>query len=77
MRDALVFGGSGQIGSALIARLAPADWRVTAVSRQVHAADHGVLANGVKWLPGELDAPPVLPSRVDVIFSCGPLDGFA
>ncbi|WP_343225606.1 NAD-dependent epimerase/dehydratase family protein [Novilysobacter antarcticus] len=77
MRDALVFGGSGQIGSALIARLAPADWRVTAVSRQVRAAGPGVPANGVHWLPGELDAPPVLPSRVDVIFSCGPLDGFA
>lgn len=77
MRDALVFGGSGQIGSALLARLAPAGWRVTAVSRQVRPADAAEPGDGVRWLTGELDAPPVLPSRVDAVFSCGPLDGFA
>lgn len=77
MRDALVFGGSGQIGSALIARLRSSGWRVTAVSRQTHLGEERVDANPTHWLIGELDAPPPLPSRVDAIFSCGPLDGFA
>lgn len=77
MRDALVFGGNGQIGSALLARMTPAGWRVTAVSRQVSPADAAEPGDGVHWLSGELDAPPALPSRVDAIFSCGPLDGFA
>ncbi|QOW22356.1 NAD-dependent epimerase/dehydratase family protein [Lysobacter avium] len=77
MREALVFGGSGQIGSALLARLAPAEWRVTAVSRQARPENPDEPGNGVRWLTGELDAPPALPARVDAIFSCGPLDGFA
>lgn len=77
MRDALVFGGSGQIGCAVLARLAAASWRVTAVSRRVHADDGYSGDDGVHWLVGELDAPPVLPGRVDAIFSCGPLDAFA
>lgn len=76
MREALVFGGSGQIGCAVLAHLSPERWRVTAVSRQAHA-DDGCGDGGVRWLVGELDAPPVLPGRVDAIFSCGPLDAFA
>ena len=77
MREALVFGGSGQIGCAVLARMAPAQWRVTAVSRHAHADGEGTRDDGIRWLVGELDAPPVLPGRVDAIFSCGPLDAFA
>lgn len=78
MRDALVFGGSGQIGRAVLSCL-PADrWRVTAVSRREPVdGDGNRVDGGIRWLQGELDAPPPLPERVDAIFSCGPLDGFA
>lgn len=72
MVDALVFGGSGQIGRALLSRLPSETWNVLAVSRSGHSD-----ADGVRWLLGELDGPPSLPARVDAIFSCGPLDGFA
>ncbi len=78
LRDALVFGGSGQIGRAVLACL-PADrWRVTAVSRREPVQGDGNRSDGgVRWLQGELDAPPGLPEWVDAVFSCGPLDGFA
>ena len=36
-RTALVFGGSGQIGRPLLARLVAAGWRVIAVSRAKYA----------------------------------------
>jgi nucleoside-diphosphate-sugar epimerase len=72
MRAALIFGGSGQIGRPLIRRLQGADWRVVAVSREARPD-----ASGVHWLRGGFDALPVLPDRVDAIFSCGPLDAFA
>ncbi len=74
MLDALVFGGSGQIGQAVLARLPAGEWRVHAVSRKLRADSH---QPGIRWLHGELDAPPPLPARVDAIFSCGPLDRFA
>lgn len=72
MRDALVFGGSGQVGVPLLTRLRDAGWRVVAVSRDVHAA-----APGVHWLRGDLEHVDGLPDSVDAIFSCGPLDHFA
>jgi nucleoside-diphosphate-sugar epimerase len=72
MREALVFGGSGQIGAPLLRRLHDADWRVVAVSR---AAQPDM--PGVQWLRGDLDGVGGLPRRVDVIISCGPLDHFA
>lgn len=72
MRHALVFGGSGQIGRPLLARLLRDGWRVTALSRQ---AQHE--RPGLSWLRGDLSALPALPSRVDAIVSCGPLDAFA
>ncbi|MGH8073712.1 MAG: NAD-dependent epimerase/dehydratase family protein [Lysobacter sp.] len=75
MRDALVFGGSGQIGQALLARLPAREWRVHAVSRKPRALESG--QPGIRWLHGELDAPPPLPARVDAVISCGPLDRFA
>ncbi|MGY1425799.1 NAD-dependent epimerase/dehydratase family protein [Lysobacter sp. A289] len=74
MGEALMFGGSGQIGRAVLSCLPTETWRVLAVSRHPRSGEDD---DGVRWLPGELDAPPPLPARVDVIFSCGPLDGFA
>lgn len=72
MREGLIFGGSGQIGAALLARLPAEAWRVVAVSRH-----HRVGTGAVEWRTGDLATPPALPARVDVIFSCGPLDAFA
>lgn len=72
MRHALVFGGTGQIGAPLLARLRAQGWRITAVSRQP-MTDEPALT----WLQGGFDAMPPTPARVDAIVSCGPLDGFA
>jgi nucleoside-diphosphate-sugar epimerase len=72
MRDALVFGGSGQIGVALLARLLPAGWRVHAVSRSPRESQPGL-----HWLCGQFGQTMALPDRVDAIFSLGPLDRFA
>ena len=72
MRTALVFGGSGQVGAPLLARLAAAGWRVQAVSRQPQPA-----RAGVAWLRGDLDRVEGLARQADAIFSCGPLDHFA
>jgi len=72
MRDALVFGGSGQIGASLLRRLHAGDWRVVAVSRTTQPQ-----SPGVQWLRGDLDQVDGLPDRVDAIISCGPLDQFA
>jgi len=71
-RSALLFGGTGQIGGALLARLEDAGWQVFAVSRQAREDQ-----DNVRWLRGEFDAMPALPDRVDVIFSTGPLDRFS
>lgn len=72
MSDALVFGGSGQIGVPVLARLRARGWRVQALSRQAREDD-----DGVRWLQGDFANLPELPSRVDAIFSLGPLDRFA
>lgn len=71
MREALIFGGSGQIGRPLLHILRRAGWRISAVSRQVHSDQPGL-----QWLRGDLGELPPLPSRVEAIFSCGPLDAF-
>ena len=72
MRDALVFGGSGQIGHPLLVCLHRRGWRVQAVSRRAQPS-----LPGVQWLRGDLDSARGLPPRVDAIISCGPLDRFA
>lgn len=72
MRDALVFGGSGQLGRPLLQHLHEAGWRVAAVSRHAQPA-----VPGVRWLRGDLDHADGVPQRVDAVFSCGPLDRFA
>ncbi len=72
MRNALVFGGSGQIGTPLLARLLQSNWQVYAVSRSAHESQPGL-----HWLSGEFGRTMALPERVDAIFSLGPLDRFA
>lgn len=72
MRHTLVFGGTGQIGEPLIARLRTDGWRVTAVSRGAHRDEPGLT-----WLEGAFDTMPRLPAQVDAIVSCGPLDAFS
>ncbi|HEY0503283.1 MAG TPA: NAD-dependent epimerase/dehydratase family protein [Lysobacter sp.] len=72
MRHALVFGASGQIGHPLLHRLQREGWRITAVSRRAHVDEPGV-----HWVLGQFGQSGTLPQRVDAMFSCGPLDGFA
>jgi nucleoside-diphosphate-sugar epimerase len=72
MAEALVFGGSGQVGAALLSRMRDAGWQVAAVSREARAD-----APGLRWLRGDLAHCDGLPTAVDAIFSCGPLDHFA
>jgi len=72
VRTALIFGGSGQIGAALLQRLLSGDWQATALSRATQAD-----APRLHWLRGDLSSIPALPARVEAIFSCGPLDAFA
>ena len=72
MKTALVFGASGQVGLPLLDRLGDAGWRVHAVSRQARSD-----TPGRHWLQGDFARMPALPSGVDAIFSCGPLDLFA
>ena len=71
MRDALVFGGTGQIGRPVVERLRAAGWRVTAVSRRDQPD-----ADGLRWAVGDFDAMPTLSAAFDAIISCGPLDRF-
>ena len=72
MKHALVFGGSGQIGRPLLGRLLRDGWRVTALSRQLQLERPGLAR-----LRGDFSVLPALPSQVDAIVSCGPLDAFA
>lgn len=69
---ALLFGGSGQIGAALLARLLATGWHVDALSRTPQAP-----GEGVRWLRGDFDAMPGLEARYDVVLGCGPLDHLA
>ena len=72
MKTALVFGASGQLGMPLLDRLRDDGWRVYAVSRTARAEQPGLV-----WLQGDLARIDGLPSQVQAIFSCGPLDHFA
>lgn len=69
---ALVFGGSGQVGGAVLARLAGAGWQVDALSRLPRAPQPGL-----RWLRGGFEAMPELAADYDAVLSCGPLDRFA
>ena len=70
--QAWIFGGSGQIGERVLARLLAAGWQVEAWSRQPRSP-----APGVQWRIGGLDDAAAPPPAVQAIFSCGPLDHFA
>lgn len=72
MRRALVFGGSGQIGAALLPRLLAAGWEIDAVSRNARTDQPGL-----RWHQGGFPDCGGLPGAVDAVFSCGPLDLFA
>ncbi|PJK07042.1 nucleoside-diphosphate sugar epimerase [Lysobacteraceae bacterium NML71-0210] len=74
LKTALLLGGSGQIGQALLPRLLGDGWQVMAVSRR--AAQMPPMP-GVQWLNGSLQQMPRLPHPPEVIFSCGPLDAFS
>lgn len=68
----VIFGASGLIGRHLLPYLAAQDEGVTAISRQPHDADAGVV-----WRQGRLpDAVPCLP-KTSVIVCLGPLDHFS
>lgn len=69
---ALVFGGTGQIGSRVIELLQAQGWRIVAITRQRREN-----TAGVQWLQGHLGGMPDLVDEFDAIFSCGPLDHFA
>lgn len=71
-RHALVFGASGQIGRRVCDNLLCAGWQVQAVSRIAQAENPGL-----RWIKGDFQHANGLPARIDVVFSCGPLDGFA
>lgn len=72
VRRALLFGGSGQVGEAVLGQLLATGWTVDALSRGVPRP-----REGVRWLRGSLEGPPALPGDCDAILSCGPLDHFA
>ncbi len=72
MSPALVIGGSGQLGTALLPHLRERGIPVLATSRQERAP-----APGVTWLAGSLEAMPRLPETIGTIISVGPLDAFA
>lgn len=69
---ALVFGGSGQVGEAVLSRLLAAGWVVDAPSRTDRPA-----REGVHWLRGGFGGLPPLAPAYEAILSCGPLDHFA
>jgi nucleoside-diphosphate-sugar epimerase len=72
MSRTLVFGLSGQLGTALLSRLPPGFGRLLALSRQPQAAHEAV-----EWQLGSLEALGPPPPEVSRILSLGPLDAFA
>jgi nucleoside-diphosphate-sugar epimerase len=70
--SALVLGARGQLGRALLPRLADAGWDVHAVSRQAQPPEPGLQWHRLDLFAGEDRAP-----ATDIVFSLGPLDGAA
>jgi nucleoside-diphosphate-sugar epimerase len=68
----LVFGLTGQVGSAMRASLHDSDPGLLAVSREP-PADEG----GISWCRGSLEGFPDPPREIAAIASLGPLDAFA
>lgn len=71
MARLLVFGASGQLGDALLPRLAAAGHVVEAVSRRPRRD-----AEGLHWRVGDL-AGSAPPAGLDAVISLGPLDAFS
>lgn len=70
----LVFGATGQVGRAVLARCHLADQPILALSRQAAPRPAG---RAIRWLPARLpDAVPALPP-VCAVLSLGPLDLFS
>lgn len=71
----LVLGASGTVGRYLLARLAPSGRPLLAVSRRPPINGDA----NIDWLQGDLygDMPELSDAGVGLIFSVGPLDGFA
>lgn len=72
---ALVFGASGQIGAALLARLLAAGWAVDAVSRSPPRPK--TPPPGLRWHAGGFPDFALPAGAPDAVFSCGPLDLFS
>lgn len=73
MARAFVIGASGQIGRALIPRLLEDGQQILALSRIPRTSSR----QNIEWVCGDVFAKmPALP-ELDVIFSLGPLNGFA
>lgn len=68
----LVFGLSGPVGQAMLARPQPGEAELLAVSRQAQAT-----RPGLSWLEARLEAMPEPPGDFDAVVSLGPLDAFA
>jgi nucleoside-diphosphate-sugar epimerase len=72
MKRLLIFGLSGQVGSALLEHPSLSAFRITALSRRSQTN-----RDGLCWLSGSLQAMPELPPTIDAVLSLGPLDAFA
>ena len=71
----MIFGATGPVGRAVLARLRGSGARVFAVSR---SAPPAAAAPPLRWIRGDLnDAVAGPPEAIDVILSLGPLDAFA
>jgi nucleoside-diphosphate-sugar epimerase len=69
---ALLFGGSGQIGRRVCARLQAQGWQMEAVSREARQP-----SSGIAWRQGALPDAAGAGAGFDAIVSCGPLDLFS
>jgi nucleoside-diphosphate-sugar epimerase len=67
MRNALITGGTGFIGSHLAERLRDLDWKVSALVRDPDKLKF-LDGSGVRILPGDLQNLPELPGDIDVVF---------
>jgi nucleoside-diphosphate-sugar epimerase len=72
MKRLLVFGLSGQIGTALAPLLEAGGYSVLAISRKARLD-----TVAIRWQLTSLETAPTLPGGFDAILSLGPLDAFA
>ena len=72
MKRLLVFGLSGQIGTALAPLLEAGGYSVLAISRQVRTD-----TAAIRWQRTSLETAPPWPAEFDAVLSLGPIDAFA